>query len=54
MKGKATRAAWQSGYDAYLSGTDESKNPYPTTDDRHLSWNDGWAEAAKDNEGEGA
>lgn len=36
------------GYDAYLAGTDESRNPYDPETDEHLSWNDGWITAQDD------
>lgn len=42
------------GYDAYLAGIDQVKNPYDvTTDfDNHCSWNDGWEAAFDDNPAE--
>lgn len=40
------------GYDAHLAGASETSNPYPVDDDRHLSWNDGWNEAAEDTDRE--
>jgi len=39
------------GFQAYLDGAEESANPYPADSDDHLSWNDGFNEAADENEG---
>lgn len=37
------------GYDAYLAGKSETSNPYEVDDNRHLDWNDGFAQAAEEN-----
>lgn len=34
------------GADAYAAGQSEKANPYPDATDEHLSFNDGWADAA--------
>ncbi len=44
-KPKKTKSAKEKGYDAFLTGKDESSNPYSVTTDEHLSWNDGYHEA---------
>lgn len=36
------------GFEAHDLGQPETANPYPVDSDDHLSWNDGWAEAAAD------
>ena len=33
------------GYEAYINGADESKNPYDVNDNKYFAWNDGWQEA---------
>lgn len=47
MKREQPDEAFNEGFEAYGDGEDESKNPYPPSDDKHLSWNDGWAQAAE-------
>lgn len=47
---KNEKEAWDEGYDARCEGIDETRNPYPPTDDRHLSWNDGYNSAAEEAE----
>lgn len=45
--GQATNAqeARIEGENAYFAGKSETTNPYDPSDDRHLSWNDGWLDA---------
>jgi len=40
------------GYDAYMSGRDETANPYEISEneDAHLSWNDGWNQACDEDQ----
>jgi hypothetical protein len=49
---KTAEEAFNEGYDARCEGVDESRNPYPPSDDKHLSWNDGFNAAAEEAEGE--
>lgn len=37
--------AYAEGYDAYLAGKSDLENPYDTTSNECLSWNDGWIAA---------
>lgn len=47
---KTTQEARMQGENAYYAGKPESVNPYEPSDDRHLSWNDGWLNAQEDDE----
>lgn len=41
--------AFQEGYQAFLDNLTEAANPYPSDQDEHLSWNDGYMKADDDN-----
>lgn len=45
--GREARDAYAEGVDAYHLGMSETDNPFPEGSDDHLSWNDGWNEAAE-------
>jgi ribosome modulation factor len=49
---KTAEDAFNEGFDAYLAGKGEERNPYAPEGDEHLSWNDGWLAAQAEEGGE--